>query len=55
MLPCCWYRFGLVGDMGWTKDAQSTLDHLAASDVDSVINVGDISYADGDQTIWYGS
>lgn len=42
-------RLGLVGDLGQTENSASTLDHLTASNPGSVINVGDLSYADGYQ------
>ena len=42
-------RLGLIGDIGQTEDSAQTLDHLTASNPDSVINVGDLSYADGYQ------
>ena len=42
-------RLGLIGDLGQTENSASTLDHLTASNPGSVINVGDLSYADGYQ------
>ena len=42
-------RLGLIGDLGQTDNSASTLDHLTASNPGSVINVGDLSYADGYQ------
>ncbi len=42
-------RLGLIGDLGQTENSAQTLDHLTASNPDSVINVGDLSYADGYQ------
>lgn len=42
-------RLGLIGDIGQTENSAETLDHLTASNPDSVINVGDLSYADGYQ------
>ena len=42
-------RLGLIGDLGQTENSAETLDHLTASDPGSVINVGDLSYADGYQ------
>ena len=42
-------RLGLIGDLGQTESSASTLDHLTASNPGSVINVGDLSYADGYQ------
>ena len=46
-MRCC--RLGLIGDLGQTENSAQTLDHLTASDPGSVINVGDLSYADGYQ------
>ncbi|EIE27096.1 Metallo-dependent phosphatase [Coccomyxa subellipsoidea C-169] len=46
------YRLGLIGDLGQTENSAQTLDHLTASNPDSVINVGDLSYADGYQPRW---
>ena len=43
------FRLGLIGDLGQTDNSASTLDHLTASNPGSVINVGDLSYADGYQ------
>ena len=42
-------RLGLIGDLGQTGNSAETLEHLTASDPGSVINVGDLSYADGYQ------
>lgn len=41
-----------MGDLGQTENSAQTLDHLTASDPESVINVGDLSYADGYQPRW---
>ncbi|KAK9825687.1 hypothetical protein WJX81_004210 [Elliptochloris bilobata] len=46
------YRLGLIGDLGQTENSAQTLEHLTASDAASVINVGDLSYADGYQPRW---
>ena len=46
---CCTGRLGLIGDLGQTDNSAQTLDHLTASNPGSVINVGDLSYADGYQ------
>ena len=46
---CCAGRLGLIGDLGQTDNSAQTLDHLTASNPGSVINVGDLSYADGYQ------
>ncbi len=45
-------RLGLVGDLGQTENSAQTLDHLTGSNPQSVINVGDLSYADGYQPRW---
>ncbi|KAH7624700.1 putative Purple acid phosphatase 22 [Nannochloris sp. 'desiccata'] len=50
------YRLGLVGDLGQTEHSSSTLEHLVGvseeKKVDSVLFVGDLSYADGYQPRW---
>lgn len=46
------YRLGLVGDLGQTKHSVQTLEHLSANRPDSVLLVGDLSYADGYQPRW---
>lgn len=46
------YRLGLIGDLGQTENSASTLHHLAGQNVDSVMFVGDLSYADGVQPRW---
>lgn len=43
------YRLGLIGDLGQTENSMETLDHAATLQPDSVLNVGDLSYADGYQ------
>ena len=43
------YRLGLIGDLGQTENSMETLDHAATLAPDSVLNVGDLSYADGYQ------
>ncbi len=45
--PCARCRLGLIGDLGQTENSAQTLEHLAATRPASVINVGDLSYADG--------
>ena len=47
---CC--RLGLFGDLGQTEDSAETLEHIIASNPQSVLNVGDLSYADGYQPRW---
>ncbi|PRW05763.1 Purple acid phosphatase 18 [Chlorella sorokiniana] len=46
------YRLGLVGDLGQTDHSLSTLEHMVATNADSVILTGDLSYADGYQPRW---
>ncbi|KAL0042650.1 hypothetical protein WJX79_006674 [Trebouxia sp. C0005] len=46
------YRLGLIGDLGQTENSMDTLDHAAALEPVSVLNVGDLSYADGYQPRW---
>ena len=46
------YRLGLLGDLGQTEHSVSTLAHLDAHRPDSVMLVGDLSYADGYQPRW---
>ena len=43
------YRLGLIGDLGQTENSMDTLDHAATLQPVSVLNVGDLSYADGYQ------
>lgn len=45
-------RLGLIGDLGQTEDSQKTLVHLDRMNVASVLNVGDLSYADSYQPRW---
>ena len=45
-------RLGLFGDLGQTEDSAETLEHIIASRPQSVLNVGDLSYADGYQPRW---
>lgn len=46
------YHLGLIGDLGQTENSMETLDHAAALQPDSILNVGDLSYADGYQPRW---
>jgi hypothetical protein len=46
------YRLGLIGDLGQTENSAQTLEHLMANKPDSVLNVGDLSYADGEEQRW---
>lgn len=45
-------RLGLIGDLGQTENSAQTLEHLAATGAASVVNVGDLSYADGYAPRW---
>ena len=45
-------RLGLIGDLGQTEDSHKTLLHLDKMEVASVLNVGDLSYADSYQPRW---
>ncbi len=45
-------RLGLIGDLGQTEDSLKTLLHLNRLEVASVLNVGDLSYADSYQPRW---
>jgi hypothetical protein len=45
-------RLGLLGDLGQTKHSLQTLDHINANSPDSVMLVGDMSYADGYHPRW---
>ena len=45
-------RLGLIGDLGQTEDSLKTLLHLNRLNVASVLNVGDLSYADSYQPRW---
>lgn len=46
------YRLGLIGDLGQTEHSLETLDHLRENNPDSVMLVGDMSYADGYHPRW---
>lgn len=39
----------VIGDLGQTQDSAATLEHAASNNPDFVLNVGDLSYADGFQ------
>ena len=44
---------GLIGDLGQTDDSKTTLAHLSSHvDASAVLLVGDLSYADCEQTRW---
>ena len=51
LTPCA-CRLGLIGDLGQTENSAQTLEHLTATGAASVINVGDLSYADGYAPRW---
>ncbi|KAI9117558.1 hypothetical protein K1719_011724 [Acacia pycnantha] len=40
------YKFGIIGDLGQTYNSLSTLDHYMKSGAQTVLFVGDLSYAD---------
>lgn len=40
------YKFGIIGDLGQTYNSLSTLEHYMQSGAQSVLFVGDLSYAD---------
>ncbi len=47
------FTIGIIGDLGQTANSQSTVDHIQANrDVDMIMHVGDLSYADSVETRW---
>ncbi|XP_074281161.1 bifunctional purple acid phosphatase 26-like isoform X2 [Silene latifolia] len=44
--PDCYYKFGIIGDLGQTYNSLSTLEHYMESGAKAVLFVGDLSYAD---------
>jgi hypothetical protein len=48
------HTFAIVGDLGQTANSQSTVQHIMDRKpaVDSVMHVGDLSYADSDEPRW---
>lgn len=46
------HTFAIIGDPGQTANSASTFAHVSASSSDSVVIVGDLSYADSDQPRW---
>lgn len=45
--------FGLVGDLGQTSDSEKTVQHLLENNrLEMILHVGDLSYADCDQSRW---
>jgi len=45
-------RVVVFGDLGQTAYSLQTLTHMAAVEPDLAVNLGDLSYADGDQVRW---
>lgn len=44
--PDATYKFGIIGDLGQTFNSLSTLEHYIESEAQTVLFVGDLSYAD---------
>lgn len=44
--PDASYKFGIIGDLGQTFNSLSTLEHYMQSEAQTVLFVGDLSYAD---------
>ncbi|XP_071716041.1 bifunctional purple acid phosphatase 26-like [Rutidosis leptorrhynchoides] len=44
--PNAYYKFGIIGDLGQTFNSLSTLEHYIQSGAQTVLHVGDLSYAD---------
>ncbi|XP_076957030.1 bifunctional purple acid phosphatase 26-like [Bidens hawaiensis] len=44
--PNAAYKFGIIGDLGQTYNSLSTLEHYIESGAQTVLHVGDLSYAD---------
>ena len=45
--------FGIVGDLGQTKDSEKTLEHMSNNkDIQLILHAGDLSYADCNQALW---
>ncbi|XP_014508892.1 bifunctional purple acid phosphatase 26 isoform X1 [Vigna radiata var. radiata] len=44
--PDASYKFGIIGDLGQTFNSLSTLEHYIQSGAETVLYVGDLSYAD---------
>lgn len=44
--PNASYKFGIIGDLGQTYNSLSTLEHYIKSGAQTVLHVGDLSYAD---------
>ena len=50
--PRLQHKFAVIGDLGQTANSASTLAHVASGTSNSIMIVGDLSYADADQTRW---
>jgi len=47
------YVFGLTGDLGQTNDSDTNVRHFSEdADIDSILHVGDLSYADSQMIRW---
>jgi hypothetical protein len=46
------HTFALVGDPGQTANSASTFEHVRVSSSNSIVIVGDLSYADQDESRW---
>ena len=47
------YTIGLTGDLGQTNDSHTNIVHFTEdADIDSVLHVGDLSYADSLMVRW---
>jgi len=45
--------FGVLGDIGQTKNSLSTINHIMKDkDINMILHAGDLSYADCDQQLW---
>ena len=45
--------YGVIGDIGQTKDSKATLSHLSQDKIiQMILHAGDLSYADCNQTAW---
>lgn len=50
--PASNFTFAALGDMGTTREAGATVETLRKASPSFVIHSGDISYAEGDPTLW---
>jgi predicted phosphodiesterase len=47
------FTFAIIGDLGQTMYSKETVNHVASNkDIQAILHVGDLSYADGVQTRW---